>query len=121
MLEEDTYNDDDYFDRTLEMKKVKKEESETFTLSTEKTQITYNFQSLKQRLEELIIKQNDLNIKILDFQPEKKPESEKEEELDELEKYMQVNQINLDIQQKKKLLIELAEINAEIEELINFF
>ena len=113
VLEEDTYNDDDYFDRTLENKKLKKEESPKKDQKPQE-QITYNFQTLKQNLEDLIQKRNEVNLKILGYQQEQKPE--KEEEFDELEKYMQANQNSLDQQQKKKLLSELETTNTEIEE-----
>ena len=117
VLEEDTYNDDEYFDRTLDNKKLKKDENDSQEIQGAKNQpapITYNFQTLKQNLEELLQKRNELNLKILDFQQEKK--SEAEEELDELEKYMRANQTALDVQHRKKLLSELETANNEIEE-----
>ena len=39
-----------------------------------------------------------------------------EEELDELEKFMKENQSALDLQLRKKLLVELESVNNEIEE-----
>lgn len=112
-MQEDTYNDDEYFDRTLETKKVKKDPSDTPSESQKKEQITYDFQTLKQKLEELINRRNDLNVKILDFADKKNGD---EEELDELEKFMKENQSALDLQLRKKLLVELESVNKEIEE-----
>ena len=112
-MQEDTYNDDEYFDRTLETKKVKKDPADIPTESQKKEQITYDFQTLKQKLEELINRRNDLNVKILDFSDQK---NGVEEELDELEKFMKENQSALDLQLRKKLMVELESVNKEIEE-----
>ena len=113
-MEEDTYNDDDYFDRTLDSKKLKKDPETAFELKEKPQPITYDFQTLKKKLEDLINQRNDLNVKILDFQPDKK--SETEEELDELEKYMKDNQTSLDLQQRKKFMGELEIVTKDIDE-----
>lgn len=114
VTEEDTYNDDDYFDRTLE-KKIKKDNDQTeATTANLASQKIHDFQSLKAHLEELLKTQEQLNLSILDFNNKKNEEQQEED--DALELYMQANQDALNLQQRQKLLHELEIVNNEIEE-----
>ena len=115
--DEDTYGDDDFLDRTK--KKIKLDPTEEKKILA-KMNTTENFNSLKTRLEKLLELRQELNSKIMNIAwgnenaneiPEKK-----EDETDELDKFMMQNETSLKSQSRDKLLKELKDINDQINE-----
>ena len=111
--EEDTFEDDEYFDRTMKKLKTEGDGCEKKEKNCENSEKTHYFASRKRDYEDLLQKQEQLNLKILDFEEKKETSQENE---DEFEKFMQKNQESLDLLQKSKLLEELQRVNKELEE-----
>lgn len=98
--------DDDYFDRTNKTAKLSDE-------SHPKPVTTENFQSLKEKLENLLMQRDETNNQFLNFEER---EQENQDQDDELEKFMLQNQLNLHKETRKTLFENLKHIEKEIEE-----
>lgn len=98
--------DDDYFDRT---RKIIKTEGNNEKISAP----AENFQTLKEKLTKLLTERDELNMRFLNFSEETK---EKEDELDELDKYMLENTKKIANEGKQAIFQQLEKVNKEIEE-----
>lgn len=109
--EEDTFGDDEFFDRTL-VKKHKKDEAN----DKSKVPETETFETLKNKLEDLLTNRNEINEKILKMVLNLGTEEEKVEEVDALDQFMLQNEENLKKETKHELIQKVKALNVEIEE-----
>ena len=108
-MDEDTFGDDEFYDRTL----VKKRKTNEGTAEVSSASASMDFYSLKRKLEELIKQRQEINNEVLAMSMNLKSD---QEEQDELDKFMQGNEEKARDERKLKLLTSLKEVQSEVEE-----
>lgn len=110
MQDEDTFGDDEFFDRTLVKKRKDNDGEATITAA----EIAEDFHSLKRKLEDLIVQRKNVNEQILAISMNKP--IEEDPELDELDKFMAQNEEKSRDEKKLKLINTLKDIEIKITE-----
>eukprot|EP01016_Furgasonia_blochmanni_P008566 TRINITY_DN13496_c0_g1_i2.p1 TRINITY_DN13496_c0_g1~~TRINITY_DN13496_c0_g1_i2.p1 ORF type:complete len:503 (+),score=153.07 TRINITY_DN13496_c0_g1_i2:505-2013(+) len=117
LADEDTFNDDDFYDRTLVVKKQKLDEKNAKITGGKEapTQTVETYHTLKSRLEELLAEREETSAKILNFDKKMNETAPAEEELDDLDRFMMKNEQSLLQKDETSVIARLKELNEEIE------